>query len=117
MYKINLKGDFIMAVLSREEFFTKLMERMGSDASDEAIKFVEDVTDTYNSITANANGGENWPQKYADLDAAWRKRYMSRFFSGPTDIPESEEVKEEEKKVTEETIKPEDLFEEVEDEE
>lgn len=104
-----------MAVLNREEFFAKLMERMGSDASDEAIKFVEDVTDTYNSLANNAGGDiAEMQKKYDALDAAWRKRYMSRFFNGgSSDVPEEEKK---EVEVTEETIKPEDLFEEVEEE-
>ena len=72
-----------MAVLSREEYFTRLHEHLGTDSSDESIAFLEDMTDTYNDMESRKNNdGEDWEQKYHDLDKAWQKRYANRFFNG-----------------------------------
>lgn len=96
-----------MAVLSREEFFTRVNGFVGDNSSDEAISFVEDMTDTYNDIEARANGdGINWEERYRENDEAWRKKYRSRFFSGGVNNKPIEEVKEEKKE-----IEIEDLFE------
>lgn len=71
-----------MAVLSRDEFFDRLNERLSTDTSDEGIQFLEDMTDTYNSLEQQANGeGTNWEQMYRENDAAWKERYRHRFFS------------------------------------
>lgn len=72
-----------MAVLSREEYFNRLHEHLGTDSSDESIAFLEDMTDTYNDMESRRNNdGEDWEQKYHDLDKAWQKRYSNRFFNG-----------------------------------
>lgn len=72
-----------MAVLSREEFLNQIHERIGDDSSDESIKFLEDMTDTYNSLEEKINdNGEDWKHKYELNDAMWKKRYQNRFFSG-----------------------------------
>lgn len=96
-----------MAVLSREDFFTRINDFVGDDSSDETIAFVEDMTDTYNDIETRANGdGIDWEARYHENDEAWRKKYRSRFFSGaPMNSPIEEKV--EEKK----EIEIEDLFE------
>lgn len=72
-----------MAVLSRDDFFNRIRERVGNDSSDESISFLEDMTDTYNSLENASNGdGVNWEQRYHENDEAWKKRYASRFFNG-----------------------------------
>lgn len=72
-----------MAVLSREEYLTKIQERLGDDVSDDSIKFLEDLTDTYNDLEKRAKGdGEDWKKRYEDNNEAWKKRYQQRFFSG-----------------------------------
>lgn len=73
-----------MAVLGKDDFFTAVQTRIGSDTSDEAIAFVENMTDTYNDLLTKANGdGTDWEQKYRDLDESWKARYKHRFFSSP----------------------------------
>lgn len=75
-----------MAQLSKEEFLARLQERMGDDTSDEALQFMEDMTDTYNALESAGGGdAENWKKKYEDNDAEWRKKYRDRFFSGSED--------------------------------
>lgn len=105
-----------MAILKREEYFTKLHERLGEDTSDESISFLEDMTDTYNDLENRANGdGTNWEQKYKELDETWKKRYRHRFFSGSDGgTPNSLDIKEkDEYDPTEITV--EDLFTKKED--
>lgn len=100
-----------MAVLSKEDFFAKLHTRIGEDTSDDAISFLEDMTDTFNDLEKRATGdGVDWEKKYHDLDDSWKKRYRHRFFNGdnsyPTDSEDDEEYDKSEKLVIE------DLFEE-----
>ena len=72
-----------MAVLNRTDFFARLESRLAGDASDEAISFLEDMTDTYNDMEAKANGdGVDWEKRYHDNDAMWKARYQNRFFNG-----------------------------------
>ena len=87
-----------MAILTREEFFQQLQNHIGTDSSDETIRFMEDMTDTYNDLDTRANvDGRQWEQKYKELDESWKKRYQHRFFNsgggnpGPRiDTPERE---------------------------
>lgn len=80
-----------MAILSRDDFFARLHERLADDTSDESISFLEDMTDTYNDLERRSKGdGVDWEKKYHDLDESWKKRYRHRFFTGgDTGVPES----------------------------
>lgn len=72
-----------MSVLEREKFFEAVQSRVGEDTSDEAIAFIEDMTDTYNDLETRAAGdGVDWKQRYDELDEKWKKKYAHRFFSG-----------------------------------
>ena len=72
-----------MAVLNREDFFSRLQDAIGTDTSDETISLIEDMTDTYNDLEAKANGdGTDWEKKYKELDESWKQKYRHRFFSG-----------------------------------
>lgn len=72
-----------MAVLDRDNFFNRIRERLGEDDSEEALSYLEDMTDTWDDLERRARreGEENWEEKYNNLDAEWRKRYMDRFFN------------------------------------
>ena len=80
-----------MAILTRDEYFARLHDKLGEDTSDDGISFLEDMTDTYNDMETRASGdGVNWEQKYKELDESWKKRYRHRFFSGgDRGIPDS----------------------------
>lgn len=91
-----------MAVRSKEELLAIIKDRIGEDTSDEAISFIEDVTDTLNDFETRA--GEDWEEKYRQLDEEWRTKYKERFFN-------TENEEEEEKK---EVLTFNDLFKEVE---
>lgn len=72
-----------MAVLSKEDFLVRLQARIGDDTSDDAMSFIEDITDTFNDLEGKAGTGNDseWEQKYNDLDKTWREKYKARFFS------------------------------------
>ena len=85
-----------MPVLNREQFLSRLQERIGEDTSDEAMAFIEDMTDTFNDMEtrSNAQSDEQWKQKYDDLDKSWREKYKARFFNSettPADVKEEQE--------------------------
>lgn len=72
-----------MAILNKDDFFNEINARIGTDTSAESIKFIEDMTDTYNHLEQKASADkEDWEQKYKDLDESWKKKYKARFFSG-----------------------------------
>ena len=96
-----------MAVLNKEEFLSRLQERIGEDTSDEAMTFIEDMTDTFNDMETRSNGqsDEEWKTKYEELDKSWREKYKARFFNSettPADVKgeQEDDVKEEKKKKT-----------------
>ena len=66
-----------MAIKTIEELMGAVRARVGEDTSDEAIAFVEDVSDTLASLS----NAEDWKKKYEDNDAEWLKRYQDRFFN------------------------------------
>lgn len=70
-------------VLNREQYFERLRDRIGDDASDEAIAFLEDFTDTFEDFENRVNGdGEDWEKRAKEIDEAWKRRYRNRFFNG-----------------------------------
>ena len=72
-----------MAVRTREEILNSVRSHFGDDTSDETLTLVEDLTDTITDFEQKANNnGQNWKQRYEENDAAWRKKYRDRFFSG-----------------------------------
>lgn len=73
-----------MSVLNKEDFFSKIKARIGDDSSDDALSFIEDMTDTFNDLESRTNDSENWKQKYDDLDKTWREKYRARFFDAGT---------------------------------
>lgn len=92
-----------MAVKTVDEIMAKVRERIGEDDSDEAIGFIEDISDTLESFS----NAEDWKTKYEENDKKWREKYRDRFFTSKEEVEEDdiEEPKEKEKK------KFEDLFE------
>ena len=76
-----------MAVLKKEDFFNLIKARIGEDTSDESIKFMEDVTDTYNNLESQASGENEWKRKYEENDKKWRETYINRFYSSDDKTP------------------------------
>lgn len=73
--------------LTRDELMSAVASIVGDRTDDEAIAFVENVSDTFDTDssdeleTANATIAE-LTQKVADTESAWRKKYMDRFYGG-----------------------------------
>jgi len=92
-------------VLTKDDLFNMVKEKIGEDNSDDSIAFIENLTDTYNDLQEKANGdGVDWKAKYEENDASWKQRYKERFFNSP--VPNVEQKQEEvpEKKLTFENL-------------
>lgn len=81
-----------MAILKKEDFLNRIKEYVGEDTSDDAISFVQDVTETINDY-------ESRGEDAAEVEKRWRKKYIDAFFMKDKEKEESdEEVEEEEEK-------------------
>ena len=100
-------------ILNRDEFFERVNRIVDGRTDDDAIRFVEDMTETYDDLAAGA-GGERIKQletEMAELDEAWRERYKARFFNGKTSGMKSVKTAEvDENGDYRETVVIEDLF-------
>lgn len=77
-----------MAVRTTAELLELVKARIGEDNSDEALAFIEDITDTLADFDEKAS--TDWEEKYNSLDNEWRERYKARFFSPPVDDKDDE---------------------------
>lgn len=72
-----------MSTLNKEEYFASIRGMLGDRNDEDAIKFLEDMTDTFNSLEKGVKGdGIDWEQKYKENDKAWADRYRRRFLNG-----------------------------------
>lgn len=99
-----------------EEFIKIVHDFIGDDTSEKALKFVDDVTDAFNSaVTDNVSDNEDWHKKYDELNETWRKKYMHRFFGSDVNFDDGDEDEEVIEERTAEAITTDDLFDEKED--
>lgn len=77
-----------MAVRTTAELLELVKNRIGEDNSDEALAFIEDITDTLTDLEGRAS--TDWEERYNALDNEWRERYKARFFSSPVDDKEDD---------------------------
>lgn len=74
--------------LTKDKFLEALKARIGEEPSDDDIKFLEDMTDTYKALEdAEKGGGEDWRAKYEENDKNWRQRYVNAFFNPDPQLP------------------------------
>ena len=74
-----------MAVLTREEYRRRISERVGESTDDSDLAFLEDMTDTYNSLAGSEDEIIRLREENNDL----RRRYRERFEVGdPSPISE-----------------------------
>lgn len=100
-----------MAVLSKEDFFSRLHERVGDDTSDTGIAFFEDMADTYNALEQRGSQSDGeWERKYKELDETWKKRYKHRFFSVGGGNPSTPDIGTDDNKKDPESLSIDDLF-------
>ena len=77
-----------MAKRTKEELLASLKTVVGDNTTDEALALFDDVSDTYDSLSAHS--GEDWKKKFEDNDKAWREKYRERFFHGKDDEEDDE---------------------------
>ena len=96
-----------MAKLTQKEILEKAKSIIGDRTDDDALSFLEDITDTISD-----SGDDDWKSKYEteveakkQLDLDWRKKYSDRFFAtdstnkdetNPANIDKGKEKTEEE---------------------
>lgn len=68
-------------ILSKDELLKKVAERIGEDTSDEAISFIEDITDTISDFENKLSDTTDWKAKYEQNNEEWKKKYKERFFN------------------------------------
>lgn len=99
------------------EFIEIVHDFIGDDTSERALKFVDDVTNGFNSaVSSSSSDNEDWHKKYDELNEAWRKKYMHRFFNGDVNFDTNDADDDETHETTAETITTEDLFDDKEEE-
>ena len=103
-----------MAILEKEAFMNLIKERIGDSTTDEDLKFIEDLTDTYNDLEQKSNtaSDKEWEEKYNNLDKEWREKYKARFFNSETTPAGVKDEQEEDVKDDAEEKTYADLFEE-----
>lgn len=72
---------------SRDELVAKFSEIIGDNNSDDALSFMEDLSDSLEDTDKDEI--EAWKRKYEENDADWRRRYRERFM-GKTEDPAGE---------------------------
>ena len=113
--------------LTREEYMASIASIIGDRTDDEALIFVEDMTDTLDGNvntdyeetinTLNATMKE-LTDKNNTIEEEWRKKYLARFYGGSDEEndPSNNDVIEDEKMLDgNENITNDDLFEEGEE--
>lgn len=110
--------------LNREEFMNAISTIVGERTDDEALSFVENMTDTYDAFgdTYDAFGDTEKDKTIAELqksieetERSWRKKYRDRFYGGtdeeenPSNQPNEEDK---DKMIEAEEITIDDLFDE-----
>ena len=87
-------------VLTKDDLIESVRTRLGEDTSDEAISFLENVTDTINDYEDKAKGdGKDWKAEAERIDKEWREKYISRFNAPVDDKDDIEHKDVEEKKI------------------
>lgn len=66
-------------VKSKEEIIAAITAKIGTDASDDTVSIIEDVTDTLSYYETKLADPTDWKAKYEQNDADWRKKYIDRF--------------------------------------
>lgn len=103
--------------MTLEEFIEIVHDFIGDDTSERALKFVDDVTNGFNSaVSSSSSDNEDWHKKYDELNESWRKKYMHRFFNGDVNFDTNDVADDETHETTAETITTEDLFDAKEEE-
>lgn len=76
-----------MAVRTKEELLEAVKVHYGEDTSDDAIMFIEDISDTLNDYESKVNSSGDWENKYNELAVKYKERF---FETGKLDKDETD---------------------------
>lgn len=79
-----------MAIKDLSALTEDLKKLIADETSDEAIAFMEDLTDTMTDYQNKTKDEENWKEKYQENDKEWRKKYLARFSNKPVEDDEDD---------------------------
>lgn len=68
--------------MTKSEIMEATKQILGDRKDDEALTYLENLSDTLEE-----SDGEDWKEKYNELDKSWRERYAQRFFDGKKTEP------------------------------
>lgn len=79
-----------MAVLTFDELRQRMSERFGETEDENDIAFVEDITDTFTSLSSNDTSKQlkDLQDKYSALQKKYRDRFFNAGDSGNDDLYE-----------------------------
>ena len=80
-----------MAILSEEEFKSRLQQRFGDSENEEDISLLEDITDTVSDLRSKQGQDNGYKEKYEAL----HKKYRDRFFSSTPKQKDEEDMEDE----------------------
>lgn len=73
-----------MAIRTRDEIMSQLQSFIGEETSDEALSFIQDVSDTLGNDDSATRIAQLETQ-LQEQDMEWRKKYRDAFFNGRPD--------------------------------
>lgn len=68
-----------MAIKSIQEVIDSARALIGENTSDDALSFMDDLSDTLTDFETKTKDNTDWHEMYDQNDADWRKRYADRF--------------------------------------
>jgi len=71
-----------MAVKTREELIEAVKTKYSDDTSDDALIFIEDLSDTLNDYESKVTSSGDWENKYKELAVKYKERFLD---TGKTD--------------------------------
>lgn len=74
-----------MAIKNLSEIIESARTIIGENTSDEALAFMEDLSDTMTDFDNRTQDATNWQERYQENDAKWRKKYADRFNGKPVE--------------------------------
>lgn len=74
-----------MAIKNLSEIIESARNIIGENTSDEALSFMEDLSDTMTDFDNKTKDATNWQERYQENDAMWRKKYADRFNGKPVE--------------------------------
>ena len=65
-----------MAVRTKEELLEAVKTHYGDDTSEDALIFIEDISDTLNDYESKVNSSGDWETKYNELAVKYKERFF-----------------------------------------